>query len=107
MLDNFKGLADKEVGYKLAPDGTKTLFRFSYEDTDINTVDGVFLSNLHMSDTTIVLKTSKNLNWLIGDVILIGEARYQIQQLSTAKRKMIKTSFVHRTEWDYILVIGA
>ena len=108
MLVNFKGKMEKMPAFKLYPDNTEIPFKYEiYEDE--STEGTSFLSNLKMSDTTQVLKTSYDLGWKIKDVILIGSERnrYQLNSITKIKRNLPKTFMGSIPKYDYILVIGA
>ena len=79
MLNCYRGDKYREVGYKKKPDNSEIPFNFEY--VDINQEVESFLSNLQMTGDTVVIKTSKNLDWTVKDVILLGKEdkdRYQI-----------------------------
>ena len=108
MIENFIGNNEKQFATKLNKDGSEEVFYFEYYE-DPTTVDSRFLSNLHMTDTTIVIKTSYNLNWSINDVILLGKEkeRYQINNINKQRRMLPKTFYLGKIQYNYILTISA
>lgn len=108
MLDNFKSNSEKEFAVKLSKDGTETPFRFEYSDDPTQTPE-MFLSNLKMTSEVLRIKVSKNLNWTINDVVLVGtdRTRYQVSSVQKIRRQMTKNMFVHKVEFNYILELSA
>lgn len=92
------------------PDNTEIPFRYElYTGVDPDTAEGRFLNNLVMTDTTILIVTSKNLNWNIKDVILLGQerSRYQVSNVKKIKATLSKNFYVNKTTFKYLLTISA
>jgi hypothetical protein len=108
MIDNYRGDKYREVGYKKKPDNSEIPFNFEYVSQDDNIE--VFLSNLQMVGNTVYIKTSKNLDWTVKDVILLGKEdkdRYQLVGISKVRKSITKNFYVSRIVYDYILALNA
>lgn len=108
MFANFKGKIEKMPAVKLYQDGNEIPFRYElYEDENIEVAP--FLSNLQMTDSTIIISTGTNLNWNVKDVVLLGSERnrYQVNSVRKVKRNIPKNFMCSRIKYDYILVISS
>jgi hypothetical protein len=108
MLDNYQGNRYREVGYKKKADNSEIPFNFEY--VDINSEVESFLSNLQMVGDTVVIKTSKNLDWTVKDIILLGKEnkdRYQLISVNKVKKSITKNFYVSRITYDYVLTLNA
>lgn len=110
MLDNFKQVGpERQIGYKRNPDNTETPFRYEYVNLE-STSQANFLSNLQMTSSVLIIKTGKDLDWHVKDVILLGKedrTRYIITNISHERKIMKKTMYHSTFESDYILTLEA
>ena len=95
MLDNFKQVGpERQIGYKRNPDNTETPFRYEYVNLE-STSQANFLSNLQMTSSVLIIKTGKDLDWHVKDVILLGKedrTRYIITNIETLRAGAEKIS---------------